>query len=172
MSQQKLCYFLVFCTNTDSACPISDWVKFGSSCYLFHDIRSTWTEAKTHCQERAGDLLQIESSEENGFIKAEMNSHSMYGAWIDCNAIDTDGLCYTADHTLTSYESWTTGNPTNNEGNCAMVHNDYWYSTVCTKVKDVLCEVNIIQPQAKPTKSTPIIACYVLDDNGQLHVPL
>ncbi|XP_033643373.1 snaclec coagulation factor IX/factor X-binding protein subunit A-like [Asterias rubens] len=154
-----------------SACP-SGLVEFDSSCYLFHNIRSTWTEAKTHCQESAGAILRIESSEENDFIVGEMKSHGMYFIWIDCNAINTDELCYTADNTLTSYESWTTGNPLEILGNCAKVYYGIWYSTVCTEANGVVCEMNIIPPQVKLTKSTPVLSCYVLDDNGQLHVPV
>ncbi len=155
--------FLVQClqgVNAVSACP-SDWVQSGSSCYLFHDTGHTKKDSKTYCQDRGGAILRIESSQENDFIMDEMNSRRMSFVWIDCNAINTDELCYTADPTLTSYESWTTGNPTN-QGDCAMLHGGNWYTTVCTEMKDIVCEIN------KPTNPTSTTSCYVLDDNGRL----
>ncbi|XP_071802626.1 snaclec 3-like [Asterias amurensis] len=143
--------------NTEFACP-NGWIEFGSSCYIFHNIRATWTEANTNCQERAGAILRIESPEENDFIQDEMGTE-LTRIWID---VSFNGI-----HQVIYNYPWKDGHPTSTE-NCATLHKGEWLSTVCAQVKDTVCEMNITQSQVKPTKSTPTTACYVLNEYGRL----
>ena len=54
---------------------------------LCRDAPKSWQEARSFCQSRGGDLLVIESEEENLWIAAQNVSNP----WIGINDIDTEG---------------------------------------------------------------------------------
>ena len=50
------------------ACP-QGWTGYHSSCYLvFNRLTNQWNQARQVCQEHGGDLVEIESPEENHFV--------------------------------------------------------------------------------------------------------
>ncbi|XP_053273867.1 CD209 antigen-like protein D isoform X1 [Pleuronectes platessa] len=50
-----------------SRCPV-DWIRFGSSCYLFSTLEKNWTESKSFCEDREAQLVIISSEQEQNFI--------------------------------------------------------------------------------------------------------
>ncbi|WAR01292.1 CLC4G-like protein [Mya arenaria] len=53
-------------------CPIScldGWIKYQGSCYLFGNTAGTFAQAEEFCAENGGNLVHINNSDENDFLK-------------------------------------------------------------------------------------------------------
>jgi Lectin C-type domain. len=49
------------------------WIPWGTSCYgIIKGIPKTWDEARADCLRRFGDLVVIDSQEENNFVTYEI----------------------------------------------------------------------------------------------------
>lgn len=44
------------------------WYGFNNSCYLFQKEGKPWSDARTDCQKRGGDLVIVDSREEHNFL--------------------------------------------------------------------------------------------------------
>ena len=63
---------------------------FGSSCYKLYMSSRDWNTAKENCREVGGELVKIESEEENQFIKTEyLSARGRY--WIGLSDLDYNG---------------------------------------------------------------------------------
>lgn len=50
-------------------CP-RPWTRFKSYCYLVSSLKKTWHEAQAFCKAKKGELVKINSAEENEFVLA------------------------------------------------------------------------------------------------------
>ncbi|KAG9332137.1 hypothetical protein JZ751_015821, partial [Albula glossodonta] len=66
-----------------NSCP-EGWELWRSKCYYFSTERKSWTESRFNCLQQGGDLVIIESKEEQEFIKGRMT----LTAWIGLQLIE------------------------------------------------------------------------------------
>jgi len=99
-----LCLLASFmgCLSQAPACP-DGWTMFGFSCYGFaaDQLTATWDGARDVCLAAGGDLVNIESAEENSFIGSLVQgaSDGEYNVWI--------GFVEGGD----GYSNWAPGEP-------------------------------------------------------------
>uniref|UniRef100_A0A3Q2QI44 CD209 antigen-like protein E n=1 Tax=Fundulus heteroclitus TaxID=8078 RepID=A0A3Q2QI44_FUNHE len=67
-------------------CP-AGWSMSGSSCYLLSTNTGSWDEGREDCENRGGDLVVIDNSEEQRFISTFTDKE----AWIGLNDKETEG---------------------------------------------------------------------------------
>ncbi|XP_022082062.1 secretory phospholipase A2 receptor-like [Acanthaster planci] len=110
------------------------WVSAGGKCHKFQDLANAWDDARRYCQERDGDLISIQSSEEQNlaFVLAQVNQESI---WIGA----TDkviGIC--GFGTAASHWFFSLG------GNCVGIldtsNNGEWSTAPCTSQRKFICE--------------------------------
>ncbi|XP_045157798.2 perlucin-like [Mercenaria mercenaria] len=121
------------------------WVEYGGSCYLFSYDTYSWTDARVYCNNFGAELVEIETSSENVFVRETLESigHSKY--WIGLNDLDTEGVwVWTSTGIQASYLGWEPTQPNNGViSNCGAIWRmfDYkWVDEWCTSLFHPICE--------------------------------
>ena len=111
-----------------------------------------WSYARLNCQNFGGELVKIESEDENQFIKTEFLSGGGGRYWIGLSDLGNEGDWRWTDGTeITGYEKWRSGQPNNHEDNqhCgAILKGNYyganydaeWNDEKCSLTLDYICE--------------------------------
>ncbi|XP_034096532.1 hepatic lectin-like [Gymnodraco acuticeps] len=105
-------------------CPDS-WERHGGKCYYLSIIKATWTQSRAECRRTGGDLVQIESREEQTFLQQKVRVQ-MTGDedkfWIGLTDSVTEGAWLWTDGSALdrSLAFWSTGEPDNYKGNDTM----------------------------------------------------
>ena len=112
-----------------------------------------WNTAKENCREVGGELVKIESEEENQFIKTEyLSPWGRY--WIGLSDLDSNGQWEWTDGTgLTGYAKWSSGQPKNNDQQCITIlkgmyfdwFDGEWNDYFCWKELGYICEKRKLQ---------------------------
>ena len=110
-------------------CP-QNWVNRGNSCYYVIDTPTLkWSDARTTCQTRGGDLAIIRSEDENNFILELLKNQKTVkreGAWLGLYRKPWAGRPFywiddtplTADH----YSAWAVSEPSNPNEECVQMY--------------------------------------------------
>ncbi|XP_074624200.1 uncharacterized protein LOC141882148 isoform X4 [Acropora palmata] len=143
-------------TSAPIACPFG-WVFYGSSCYLFSDVRKKWADAKTTCRQLGGTLLKIDDANEQHFITWKQTKN-WRTRWIGLTDSFLEGSYrWESDKSPVNYTHWAKKEPNDFGGveDCVAVYwgglagfwnDDYCYSEhyyICEKVNGRnICPVN------------------------------
>ncbi|XP_022094362.1 C-type lectin domain family 10 member A-like [Acanthaster planci] len=167
--------------RVNAVCP-PNWLEHGQSCYLFTYNRASWQDAKTYCEGQHGNLLVIESEEENAFLEEEMQSWQMTHIWLGCNDINVEGkwICYrgSVNGQEMQFERWGSGEPNElalgiNQDCAVLYFNGRWVDEACaTGQKATVCETS---NAAKSQHILPLtvshampMTCYTMGTDGRL----
>ncbi|KAL1023925.1 hypothetical protein UPYG_G00049080 [Umbra pygmaea] len=122
-------------------CP-DGWIKFGSSCYYISTEKKTWDESREDCLQRGGDLVIINSLEEQTFL-----NFMKVEAWIGLTDTLTKGKWIWVDHTALSTPTyWGPQEPNGAVGmNCAITRFSSsgpgsWWDWLCSGKSFRICE--------------------------------
>ncbi|XP_052251832.1 asialoglycoprotein receptor 2-like [Dreissena polymorpha] len=75
-----------------TSCP-DNWTAFQGSCYYFHYLEQSFTEAQHACLQLNSNLVQIDSFEENQFIKDSLSHHMPSNRWwVGLSDDDIEGI--------------------------------------------------------------------------------
>ncbi|XP_068742782.1 perlucin-like protein [Montipora capricornis] len=93
-------------------CP-SGWERFGRYCYLVSRYTGTRDEARSHCRAQGGDLVKINSAEENEFVLNLLQQRlpSSRQAWIDLKWDSSVKQFLWNDHSVPVYKNWAPNEP-------------------------------------------------------------
>lgn len=96
-------------------CP-TGWNLFKNNCYLFNDFAMTWLQAQTFCRGLKGELVKINSAEENKFVwdLATRQAPSVNYIRIGLKWNSTANDFYWYDHSVPAYKNWAPGEPNGN----------------------------------------------------------
>lgn len=107
--------------NPAPACDsASGWQGFGSSCYRRKSSRKSWTAARSDCIRDGGDLVSINSADEEQYVTSRLDS-SAFDLWIGFSTMKCTTLsCEVqanatsfswSDASAASYINWPNGQP-------------------------------------------------------------
>ena len=121
-----------------SECP-SPWISLSTGCYRFLEERMTWHEAKTACNNISGNLVDVETEEEQVLLVAEIKKKRLHlpsYMWISLNDIDAEGVWRWKESAKATFLSWGRNQPNSygGEQDCAAMDfsandgkwNDFW----------------------------------------------
>ncbi|KAL4223856.1 hypothetical protein ACF0H5_017320 [Mactra antiquata] len=135
-------FLLFFVVVSEGACP-NGWMRHGQMCYHFSNEVENWASAKVICEAMKGQLVEIETAEENYFLgqQAKLNNHRNY--WIALSDVIEEGI-WVWMNTLTpvQFTQWHRNEP-NNDGteNCVDLYPDGdWNDAKCRDNQYYICE--------------------------------
>ncbi|XP_060077911.1 perlucin-like [Ylistrum balloti] len=155
----KLCvFFLALCAGLQGsrgACPI-DFQQYGESCYKVFFEPVSWIDAKKYCQVFGGDLVKIETQEEEAMLDNVLNDvHTNKSARVENYWIDGSDELFEGEwrwvgtpgysQIISGYTHWAPNQPDNDDGteNCMQIRFDfnlYWNDEECTDKDSFICE--------------------------------
>ncbi|XP_078376682.1 uncharacterized protein LOC144660015 [Oculina patagonica] len=142
------------------ACP-QGWTGYHSSCYLvFNRLTNQWNQARQVCQEHGGDLVEIESPEENHFVYTLANSKAPGGRflWIGLlRGSPDERFQWVDDPAPTLYSNWALSEPNNFHGrgeNCG--HMYIWKGEKAMQWNDEVCVNPTIGPMIFMCEMKPV----------------
>ncbi|XP_051247507.1 CD209 antigen-like protein E isoform X5 [Dicentrarchus labrax] len=104
-------------------CPKCDcgWEQDGRQCYYFSTDYLTWNESRDECRQKGGDLVQIDSREEQAFlelkVREKMNDYEDK-FWIGLTDSEKEGTWLWVDGSPLNerLKFWSPGQPDNSKG--------------------------------------------------------
>ncbi|XP_060571766.1 perlucin-like protein [Ruditapes philippinarum] len=127
-----------------SCCP-DGWTTFNGSCYFFghHDL--DFQEAERFCTHYDANLVVIETSSENTFIKSHLQTLKDARHWIGLTDEIIEGAwTWYKSSSIASFTDWGAGQPNEGSvGNCAAIWAGFkyqWVDEACTHLFKPLCE--------------------------------
>uniref|UniRef100_A0A3P9DKZ5 Immune-related, lectin-like receptor 4 n=1 Tax=Maylandia zebra TaxID=106582 RepID=A0A3P9DKZ5_9CICH len=154
-SQQNF-FFNIFKGEPCSKCE-EGWEHHGGKCYYFSTNKSSWTKSRDDCRAKGGDLVKIDSREEQEFLRKEvrriMKDHEDK-FWIGLTDSAEQGRWLWVDGSPLneSLSYWNYKEPDNwREDDCVMMgdkgdrYQKSWSDTSCKVSRRSICE----KPAAK-----------------------
>ena len=99
-----------------------DVITYNGHIYQIFDKSTTWTEAKTDCEEMGGHLATITDADEEAIIESLVSNGSRKNYWLGGTLNDNNKLSWITDEEVTFY-NWASGQPDNRHENCLMIYN-------------------------------------------------
>ncbi|KAM4725676.1 C-type lectin domain family 4 member E-like [Anableps anableps] len=134
------------------------WEQQGGNCYYFSTSTSTWTESRRSCVDLGGDLVKIDSREEQVFLQTRLrdvmkNDEDKF--WIGLTDSEEEGTWLWVDGSPLneSLKFWTNGEPDNRsldgavEADCVRMGKKgdadalkSWFDASCNYPQKSMCE--------------------------------
>ncbi|KAK5621541.1 hypothetical protein CRENBAI_001595 [Crenichthys baileyi] len=117
---------------------------FSCSCYYLSTSSGSWDEGREDCRNRGGDLLVIDSAEEQKYVSALTGKL----VWIGLNDKDTEGSWKWVDGSSPSFTYWSKAQPDNGGGDsrwgeedCVQISDQgLWNDRSCSASMQWICE--------------------------------
>ncbi|XP_067468344.1 hepatic lectin-like isoform X3 [Thunnus thynnus] len=95
-----------------------DWEQHGGKCYYFSTTTSSWEESRRYCHSQGGDLVKIDSRDEQIFLTKELSDKMNYHEdrfWIGLTDSKEEGEWFWVDDSplSTSLSFWREHEPDN-----------------------------------------------------------
>lgn len=93
-------------------CPFR-WTRFKSYCYLVSNSIKTWHQAQAYCRSLKGELVKINSAEENEFVLAliRRRAPALKQVWIGLNLDSNLNQYLWSDLSTPVYRNWAQNEP-------------------------------------------------------------
>ncbi|XP_038581184.1 C-type lectin domain family 4 member E-like [Micropterus salmoides] len=144
----------------NESCPICEegWEQHGGKCYNFSTNRSSWNNSRVECQQQGGDLVKIDSREEQTFLELKLRDKMNEPEdkfWIGLTDSKEEGTWLWADgsplNTSLSFwssiepDNWTEEDPDGEDcarmGEKSGAHDlKCWFDKSCKKPHRSICE--------------------------------
>ncbi|RXN09939.1 CD209 antigen-like protein [Labeo rohita] len=100
------------------------WLYFSFSFYFFSSEKKSWTESRRYCTERGADLIIINNTEEQDFVRKIANNAYV---WIGLTDTDVEGTWKWVDGSTLTSGFWDPREPNGKKGeNCALSYSPGW----------------------------------------------
>ncbi|CAB3996190.1 Hypothetical predicted protein, partial [Paramuricea clavata] len=130
---------------TSTECTGNNWQKGpGKLCFQINSVPKTWTDARSTCLDRGGDLLTITTEEEKKAIAAKIKYSSSIYYWISLNDRDYRNFHYWSNNDADGVINWGSGAPdksgyTNTKGCVKMKRSGSWIDSECSNRFGFIC---------------------------------
>ncbi|XP_052816504.1 perlucin-like protein [Mya arenaria] len=129
-------------------CP-DGWTHYGQSCYLFAHEDVDFNAAQKFCEHFGGNLVNIETAEENTFIRGFLSDIKSHIHWIGLTDEVVEGVWkWYPSEVTTAFTDWApNGNEPNQAtgANCVVIYDAYnyhWADEPCTnRAYRAICEI-------------------------------
>uniref|UniRef100_A0A8C1PG27 C-type lectin domain-containing protein n=1 Tax=Cyprinus carpio TaxID=7962 RepID=A0A8C1PG27_CYPCA len=126
---------------------IDGWKCHQSSLYFISSEKKSWTESRRYCRERAADLIIINNTEEQDFVKIISGGSEYF--WIGLTDIEVEGRWKWVDGSnMTLPGFWAFGQPDSYQGkeeDCATNYSSGGADFPCDETYKWICEKNILK---------------------------
>uniref|UniRef100_A0A8B9LV57 C-type lectin domain-containing protein n=1 Tax=Astyanax mexicanus TaxID=7994 RepID=A0A8B9LV57_ASTMX len=127
-------------TNPTPQCDTANgWEQYGSNCYkLNSQLRKSWIAARTDCVMEGGDLVSIQSADEQQY--SIPNGVSL---WMGGHDSVTEGGWEWTDRAPFRYINWASGNPDDYYGEDCLtiyINSGYWNDDNCDYKRGYVCK--------------------------------
>ena len=128
-------------------CPQSFQPNYSlKSCYYFSETKLNWYQARQRCLEMQGYLVEVESKEEDDFIKATIAARGSPNHWLGgSDALQEGVFRWSHSGRAFTYTNWYRGQPDNsaNLEDCVVTWADAtWNDGQCGFTTYFICEAN------------------------------
>ena len=121
-SSVVLKFYIIFSPNWENFTPFSGvpcpqgWVRFNGYCYLVSSSIKTWQHAQAYCKGLGGNLVKINSKEENEFVLNLVNklAPSLKQIWIGLLWDSRLKAFVWYDHSVPTFIKWSPHEPNGN----------------------------------------------------------
>nr|BAE44114.2 serum lectin isoform 2 [Verasper variegatus] len=134
-------------------CPMF-WFSFNNRCYKYVATQMNWADAELHCVSEGANLVSIHSLDEHNYVQSLIKSVDLEGGrtWIGLTDLHKHGSWMWSDGCAAKFKLWSTGEPSNFEGNENCVeknaHTDKnWNDQNCNDRIPSVCASRIMCPQ-------------------------
>lgn len=124
----------------DKKC-LAGWKVFEGSCYSFSVEKMNWEDAKEVCEDQGAHLVIVNSDQEQGFLKNNINGSNTY--WLGLTDEETEGswMWINGDTVSVSYWLAWQDNADPDPKDCgSMVPNGTWVDDRCSHLHHWICE--------------------------------
>merc|ERR1712179_817686 len=134
--------------------------RFGNSCYKFANVNATWGDALDICIALKSHLVEIETAEENNFIRTHHNHGHNF--WTGGNDIEQESVWrwITSRKPITFFD-WAPNQPSNNHHrqDCVVIHlsNHQWHDFDCRAENFFICEKDATLPSTTQVMTTTVL---------------
>ncbi|XP_042600847.1 CD209 antigen-like protein C [Cyprinus carpio] len=122
------------------------WKCHQSSLYFISSEMKSWTESRRYCRERAADLIIINNTEEQDFVKIISGGSEYF--WIGLTDIEVEGRWKWVDGSNITSGFWASGEPNSFQGkeeDCALNHLPGWADYPCDYMSKWICEKSVFK---------------------------
>ncbi|KAM4525289.1 C-type lectin domain family 4 member A-like [Odontesthes bonariensis] len=134
------------------------WKRHGGKCYYFSTMKDSWTKSRDECGRKGGELVKIDSREEQIFLEARLREEMEEAEdkfWIGLTDSEEEGRWLWVDRSPldTSWSFWSPQEPDNWTGNntagedCVRMGEKMgaadlkcWFDMSCDKPHKSICE--------------------------------
>ncbi|XP_048750884.2 uncharacterized protein LOC125662641 isoform X1 [Ostrea edulis] len=121
------------------------WSRFRDHMYIVGDSKSDWKSAEKQCRSDGGYLAEINSIEENSWIRdCIMKTGSITALWIGANDLDKENeFTWRSSKTPLLYSNWNNKQPNDSNDNqvCAVLkESGKWNDIKCERQRNFICE--------------------------------
>ncbi|XP_075877945.1 macrophage mannose receptor 1-like [Nelusetta ayraudi] len=139
-------------TETTNNLTSDGWIKWRENQYYINENPMYMDDARHYCRQRHGDLVSINSKDENTFIWKQISRN--YGTFYIGMSVGLDGSLWWMDGTTLGIQRWDENEPnTNNVGaNCVLMtyYMGFWTTCNCGQEHRSICK----RPGSTPANST------------------
>ncbi|KTF77789.1 hypothetical protein cypCar_00038058 [Cyprinus carpio] len=138
-------------TNTNKPPPhqqTDEWIYYQFSFYYMSNETKNWTESRQDCLKKGADLIIINNSEEQDFVK---NNTANREFWIGVTDSDVEGIWKWVDGSNLTSGFWASNEPNGRTiENCAVTYLTQWPKLIgwldvkCNKDYQWICEKSIL----------------------------
>ncbi|XP_069135286.1 collagen alpha-6(VI) chain-like [Argopecten irradians] len=127
-------------SESQSSSCLNGWKGYNHHCYKLFTNTKTWYDAKNDCINHGGNLVKIEKSAENFWLKN--NQFTQEDPWIGAYTSSHVNWLWVSDNSDVVYNDWRTPQPDDSDGNedCVQMYTHGWNDLDCTKSCPYICE--------------------------------
>ncbi|KAL3984216.1 potassium inwardly-rectifying channel subfamily J member 1 [Sarotherodon galilaeus] len=121
--------------------PAYGWKQHGGNCYYFSTRKSSWDVSRTECRTKGGDLVKIDSSEEQSFLKTKIEYGGYFWIGLTDSAEEGKWLWVDGSPLNERLASWSFREPDDRNGeDCVKMEQMYWFDNSCKVNHRSICE--------------------------------